>query len=989
VKTKFKPLLTTRRAKAFAKKPSVIATGIAMSLMAGPMAYAQQATDSVEKIEVTGSRIPPKNLESAGSPVTVVSQEEIKMEGVRTIENLLNTLPQVFADQGSNLSNGSSGTACIDLRGLGCTRTLVLVNGKRLPPGSPGFYPADVNQIPVALVSRVELLTGGAGAVYGSDAVAGVVNFVMNDKFQGVQVEYNNSFFNHRQQDTDGVSDLVAARAASGSTQFAVPGDVAADGKTNNVSLVMGSNFADGRGNATVFFGYQKTAAVLGAARSYSDCTLGSSASGFSCAGSSTSYPGRFILNGGTGSSVTVANAAGGVRPFNSATDQFNYGALNYFQRPDERYQFAAFAHYDITPTIRAYSEFGFSDDHTVAQIAPSGLFGVLDTVHYENPYLSAAWKTTLGLTGPGTTSTVDILRRDVEGGDRQDDLRNTMFRGIIGVKGDINKTWSFDAFMQWGQVIYQEEYLNDLSKTKIALALDVITNPATGQPACRSVVAGTDTTGCVPYNIWALGGVTSAATNYLSTPGFKRGNTTQTVDGGTLTGDLGDYGVRSPWAKDGMQVLLGGEYRSEALNLYTDTEFSSFDLAGQGGPTIGVNGSEQYKDVFAEANMPLIQDRPWVKLLNIEGSWRHSGISTGHSDDSYGTQLSWAPNDYFKLRGSYQRSVRAPNIIELFTAQGLNLFNMSSDPCGGAAPAYTLAQCARSGVTAAQYGNILNNPAGQYNQVTGGNPNLAPELADTYTGGIIVTPIKNLVASVDYFNIRIQDEVGTVPPALAVTECVATGNPAFCSLITRDSAGTLWLMPTAHVLATNVNIAQAKTTGWDFKANYSYRLPAWGNLLFDFNGTAVEKNLTVPLPGEAPFDCTGLHGPNCGTPTFKWKSRAAISWVTPWNVNLRAQWRHLGAVSNEGTSSNSQLNNPGLEPVDAHWPAFDYLDLAASWAINKTLTLRAGVNNVFDKDPPLASSGTLAGTFGNNNTYPNVYDFGGRYCFIDITAKF
>jgi outer membrane receptor protein involved in Fe transport len=995
VKTKTKPPVAARRAPAFAKKPAVVATGIALSLMVGPMAYAQQASDTVEKIEVTGSRIPPKNLDSAGSPVSVVSAEDIKMEGVRTIESLLNTLPQVVADQGANLANGASGTACINLRGLGCNRTLVLMNGKRLPPGAPNFYPADTNEIPPQLISRVEILTGGAGAVYGSDAVAGVINFIMNDKFQGVQIDYNNSFFNHHQQDTGGVGDLISAKVAAAtasSFEYQRPGDVSADGKTNDISMIMGSNFADGKGNATLFFRYAHTDGILGAARDFSDCTLSSSAAGFSCSGSGTAYPGRFVVSKGNGpvpGSYTVADAAGNVRPY-TAGDSFNFGSYNYFQRPDERYQFNAFAHYDLTPTMQTYSQFGFMDDHTVAQIAPAGSFGdIIFPIHYENPFLSAAWKTTLGLTGPGTTSNIEIFRRDVEGGARETDIRNTSFRGVVGLKGDINKTWSFDAFLQWGQVVNQQEIFNYFDKTKLTNALDVVTGP-NGQPQCRSLATNPT---CVPYNIWSLGGVTQAALNYMYAPGMQRGNTTQTVDGGTVTGDLGDYGVRSPWAKDGVQVLGGLEYRKESLSLFTDAELTNFGLDGTGGPTLGVAGGQNFKEGFAEVNAPLIQDRPWAKLLNIEGSWRHSEISTGKSDDSYGTQVSWAPNDWGKLRGSYQRAVRAPNIIELFTPQGLNLFAMSSDPCAGAAPTATAAQCARSGVTAAQYGNILVNPTVQYNTISGGNPNLAPELADTYTGGVILTPAKNLVLSADYFNIRVQNEIGTVPGGLAVTQCVETGNPAYCGLITRDQFGSLWQLPTGHVLGTNVNIAQAKTVGWDFSGTYSYRLPSWGSLRAEFIGTALEKAVTTPLPGQPSYNCAGLAGPNCANtwsnPLPKWKHRASMDWVTPWNVNLRVQWRHIGPVDNEGTSSSPSLNNPGLAPVDAHLESRDYIDLAGSWAINKMFTVRAGVNNVFDKDPPLQGSAIAGAPFGNNNTYPQTYDALGRYCFINLTAKF
>ena len=269
-----KPL--NRPATAFAKKPSVIATGIAISIMAAPLSFAQ-TTQPSEKIQVTGTRIPPKNIEGA-APITSVTAEEIAMDGFQNVENLLNNLPQVFADQGGNVSNGATGTATVNLRNLGANRTLVLVNGRRLPAGSTNSYAADLNQIPAPLIARVDVLTGGASGVYGSDAVAGVVNFIMNDNFQGVQFSTNNSFYNHTQGNS--VASVVAKRALTNPAQFNVPGDVGSDGTSNGISMIMGSNFADGRGNATAYFGYVKTNAVLQAKRDYSACSLNASAAG-------------------------------------------------------------------------------------------------------------------------------------------------------------------------------------------------------------------------------------------------------------------------------------------------------------------------------------------------------------------------------------------------------------------------------------------------------------------------------------------------------------------------------------------------------------------------------------------------------------------------------------------------------------------------------------------------------------------------------------
>src|SRR5881409_2119757 len=306
----------------FAKKSSVIATEIALALMAAQIAYAQQPPDQaappqqpaaqaqpaaqpvrtaeqVERIEITGSRLPVVNVEGP-SPVTTLNAQDIKFDGHAKAEDLLNQLPQVFTSQGSASSNGATGTANVNLRNLGPTRNLVLVNGRRLPPGSPrsgsDSYAADLNQIPAPLVQRVELLTGGASAVYGSDAISGVVNFIMNDRFEGLQIDADRSFYNHQQHNPQGVADIVATRAASNPSQFRVPGDVGADGAINNFSVLMGRNFADNRGNATVFFNYKDEKPVLQGSRDFSACALGQGAQ-FNCRGSGTAFPGSFIMN--------------------------------------------------------------------------------------------------------------------------------------------------------------------------------------------------------------------------------------------------------------------------------------------------------------------------------------------------------------------------------------------------------------------------------------------------------------------------------------------------------------------------------------------------------------------------------------------------------------------------------------------------------------------------------------------------------------------
>src|SRR6266851_4752613 len=322
----------------FAKKSSVIATEIALALMAAQIAYAQQppeqaapqqqsaaqpvrTAEQVERIEITGTRLPALNVEGP-SPITVVNTQEIRMDGLSKTEDILLALPQVNASQTSVQSNGATGTANVNLRNLGPTRNLVLVNGRRLPAGTPqsGAFSAaaDLNQIPAPLIQRVEVLTGGASAVYGSDAITGVVNFIMNDRFEGLQIDLYHSFYNHQQHNPSSVQDDIRARAAAGtpaSSFFSVPGDVGSDGAVNGISFTMGRNFADNKGNATMFFGYKIVVALYEDHRDFSACSLNDGNS-FTCAGSSTTYPGRFRTNSGAGAQFTPTDAAGNIRPF-------------------------------------------------------------------------------------------------------------------------------------------------------------------------------------------------------------------------------------------------------------------------------------------------------------------------------------------------------------------------------------------------------------------------------------------------------------------------------------------------------------------------------------------------------------------------------------------------------------------------------------------------------------------------------------------------
>ncbi|RQO63357.1 TonB-dependent receptor [Paucibacter sp. KBW04] len=965
-----------------------LAPGLALAQAAAPA----PASETLQRVEVTGSRI--KTLDVEGqSPIVVLGAEAIKADGIRTAEGLLNALPQVMADYGGSVSNGATGTATVNLRNMGSNRTLVLVNGRRMPSGSPRSAAADLNQIPVSMISRVEILTGGASAVYGADAVAGVVNFILKDNFQGVEVDATYQFNNHQQHNS--VADVVTARG------YPVPGNKGADGKVREFSITLGGNFADNKGNATINFTAHKEDALLQSERDFSACSLGYANAGkaFSCGGSGTSFPGRFLL--ADGSSSTVADAAGGVRAYSGTKDAYNFGPLNYFQRPADRYNISAIAHYDVNDMARVYMQLGFHDDYTVAQIAPSGLFGFdasgANAIKYDNPLLSDAWKAKLhavnqSLDTPttfnksGDTAEMLIFRRNVEGGGRQDQLRHTSYRAVVGVKGDVG-AWTYDAFGQIARVVYSEVYANDFSNARIAKALDVVKD-ASGKIVCRDA-----SDGCVPYDIWSLGKIDPASLAYLQTPGFQKGFTNQGVFGASISGDLTQYGLKLPTAQTGLGVAFGVEHRTEQMELSVDSAFETGDLAGQGGPTHGVGGRYSVDDIFGELRLPLLERMPLAYSMNLNTTYRHSKYSTGNSTNTYGIGLDWSPVKEVKVRGSFQQAARSPNVTELFTPSGQGLYNMDRDPCSGdpndpdplKRPSATLAQCKNTGVTDALWGKIQDSPAGQYNGLFGGNSALKPETSKSITLGVVAAPMKDLTLSVDYYSIELKDAISSLPTQTTLTQCLQTGNPTFCSLITRDRLGSLWANSAAQIVSTNINVAKGKTVGVDFGVDYGIRLGEKGKLDLSFLGTYVKESSSEPVPGLGSYDCAGYFGNTCGNPMPNWRHKLRGTWTTPWGVNASLTWRYFGGVKVDTSSSNDQLAGT-VNEIGAKIPSVSYLDLSGSYKLTKMITLYAGINNLLDKDPPVLVTGA---PFGNGNTYPVLYDALGRRVTLNANFKF
>jgi len=999
------------------------------------LAQEQDASNSLDEVVVTGSRIVSPNLQSI-SPITAIGAEELNIAGKSRIEDVLNQLPQAFAAQGSSISNASDGTATVDLRGLGARRTLVLVNGRRMMPGDPsGGSAADLNQIPLSLVKRVDVLTGGASSVYGADAVAGVVNFVMDTEFEGVRIDSNYSFYNHK-------NDNERTQAINEAKGNPLPDGEVNVGYGKDFSIAVGIGGAEGRGHATFYAGYREVDPVLQAQYDFSACTLNLAAGGtnFTCGGSGTSAGGQFLVidprapdpndpnsTGGQIVSARTLNPNGTVRNF-TAADQYNFGPVNYFQRPDQRYTAGAFTNFKLSEKAEVYGELMFMDDRSVAQIAPSGSFlgAVTFSLNCNNPLWTQGGANSgsefqefcgqFNLT-PNDQAQMLIGRRNVEGGGRQDDVGHQSYRVVAGLRGELNDILSYDGYLLHGETKRNSTYNNDFSSRRTALALNVAIdnrhNPdgspvATfGTPQCVAFISGADPN-CVPWNIWKPGAVDPAALAYLQTPGFQRATARTEIAHIDMTADLTSM-VKLPSTETGLVFNVGAEYRDEKTNFTVDEAFRTGDLSGQGGATLPVLGRFDVSEVFAEGRLPLIEGKTGAKALSIEAGYRFSDYSTGFSTDTYKAGLDWAPIDMLRFRASYQHAVRAPNIGELFSATSVAL-DGSSDPCAGIIgdadttndPTATQAQCALSGMTGTQYGHVPQNPSGQYNGFLGGNPDLKPESSDTVSYGLVFRPdVGDLSVAIDYFDIKVEDTISSTAGGNAdtyINNCLA-GQTNFCDLVHRDSLGSLWLSQSqAYIVDTSLNLGTLKTTGVDLQASYTLNLGEH-RLGFNLVGTKLFELSNAPLPGGPSYDCTGFYGNTCGVPSPHWRHSFRTNWRTPWNgLDIAATWRYYGDARTEHLSANPQIGgNPGVVDANANGiangvPAYSYVDLTASMTFAEKFTFRVGANNLLDKTPPIIPSGGVtdcpAGPC-NGNTWAQVYDALGRQVFATVTVDF
>ena len=971
----------------FEKRPLALAVHAAIALATAQVtlpAMAEEAASTpankelAEEIIVTGSRIQRAN-EVTSSPVVQLDAQQFQFSGSARVEDTVRQLPQVYMDQDSGQSIESDGTATVQLRNLGVNRTLVLIDGKRLPVNYDGTNQLetgpDLNSIPVALVKRVEVLTGGASATYGSDAIAGVINFTMKDDFQGVSFDLQRSGNYH-----DNNGNVTANRTAEAG--FPVPHGSTNDGEIDNMALLIGGNLEDGRGNVTAYATYRNIKSVTQSERDYSACAL--STGRRKCGGSATNATGTFYLPGANGFYFNMVNSE--FVPA-SSDNLFNYAAPSYFQRPDKRYTLGAFAHYDITDQVTAYTQLMFMNDQSVAQFAPSGLFfDFAVPIHCDNPLLTAQEVTAMGCTAPTDVFSPYIGRRNVEGGPRRGDIEHNNYRGVFGFSGQINDAWRYDMSYQYAEIDSTSHNTNYTNTAKIANALDVVNDPTLGV-VCRSVVNGTDPS-CVPWNIFQTGAVTPQALQYIAATFNTNSKTDQTVATGYVQGNLGTYGVKSPWADAGIDIVVGAERRQENVKFDPDDASAAGDIGGQAAALVPVNGGYTVKEAFTEASIPIISGVRFIQDLTLELGYRYSDYTTDVDTDTYKYAGTWTIDNQLKLRASYQRAVRAANVAELFSPISGSLFTMANDPCHKAAAGdalsvngYTFAQCARSGVTQAVWdtGGPGNSPAKQYNYIVGGNVDLDPESSDTYSYGFIVSPnfLPNASLSVDYYDIKVDKAITQVEGSTTLTTCIE-GNDASCAKVHRGANDSLWLGnagPGNGVDAFYINSGFFEVKGIDVELHSTWELGGWGGLDVSDQLAYVDSWKQEEYPGTGAVSCEGLYGDACSAPLPKYRNRFTTTWTTPWRVILNLSWRFIDSVSmiNTVTAANR---------IDID--SMNYFDLAAEWDVTDYATLRAGVNNLLDTSPPITDNGV---TLRNNgNTYPGSYDQLGQYWFLSAT---
>ncbi len=981
---------------------------LGLALLAAP-AMAQDAAQPTEEaadagtIVVTGSRINRPDLEQS-SPVAVIGADEISRRGAISVEQVLRQLPGSTAGINPGVNNGATGIASFNLRGLGTNRNLVLLNGRRIVPSTLTNI-VDLNVIPVALVERTDVLTGGAVTNYGADAIAGVVNFVTRRDFTGFEV----------------------------AAQYGV--SERGDGQGYRIDLTTGAELNGGQGNVVLGLSYTNTKPVvqgsrdLGTVSRASTCSTAQRVSGVcpdtvlrgSAQGSNTAVPASLFaplpLSAASASfpnTVIDPTRSGGAQ-FDPATgtiapglSDYNFNPLNYYQTPMDRWSAYAAGHYEVTDTIEVYSEAMFMRSRVVQNLAPTGTFTEQFGLPLNNQFLTPAQSAQLcsfaniadcpTAIASGQEVTAIVARRFVETGPRVGTFTSNMFQITAGARGKLTDTLNWDVFGQYGE---SERIRVD---TGTALRSRV-------QQALRGCPTGSSA-GCAPINLFgAEGSLTPAMLAFVGVP------TTQTTKSEFSSAQAlvsGDLGFSSPFTDSPIGIAAGAEYRRYGGSQLGDLPNQQpGEILGSGGAFLTVDEGFHSNEFFGEVIAPIVTDRPFFYNLTLEAGIRYADYSTTGGNTTWKVGGSWAPVRDIKFRAAYTRAVRAPNIGELYTPRLTGLNNLAAEPCQGNVTNATtrtlcIAQLAAAGLTAGSLGNVPAPIAGQVNQTTEGNPNLQPEQATTITVGAVFQPsfIPGLTATLDWYRIRVTDAITEPTVGDILNGCFGQSNPndPRCLSIRRNplTGGLSGSTATTEgIIRISSNQGRLETEGYDLTLAYDRQ---FGDVRL---GIATQGNYTTKSrfqsnPSSFNRECAGFYSVSCDPVLPKWtfNTRATIGFE---KVDVSLLWRYIDGVRYEPRTGANATTPPAAGTVGSFGSvdpaivvpnyraidAYNYFDLNIGFNITDDVRLSMLVENLFDKAAPEVGNTIGSTAFNSGNTYPSMYDAIGRRFTMSARLRF
>lgn len=974
--------------------------GAALAAMSATAAYAQQ--DEVSEVVVTGSRIQVPGLESA-SPITTVSADEIRLQQTSEVEQIIRFLPVAVPGDNPARNNGTAGVSTVNMRGLGVQRNLIMVDGKRVTPYNVDGA-VDVSVIPTAMLERVDVITGGASAVYGSDAISGAINFILKKNFEGVELD----------------------------TGYSQTGE--GDGKVYRAALTIGANVADGRGNVALNLGYSKREAVLLGDRPFGQVGVVTATGGglgvttppspTNCGGPG-SVPTTF---GGSTTTVPTRVAIAGGPALGQFRDDgtlgancsvFNFNPYNYYQTPSERYSATVTGNFEISDNVEAYARAMFTHTNVIQQVAPSGVFGFSWFVPMMNPFLSSQAQTAImaaANTGriAGTVSTtgisnwrdlnsngvvdaaddlkLTIRRRTDELGPRSTGYENTNYQMLFGLRGDNAlglDNWNWDASFQRGES----------TRTSTSAGYTNVANFENAVNAVNTTSCRTGGAACVPVDIFgAYGRMSAAAAAYVSATALSHSTYVQQIATASIGGPV--EMIKSPWATIPLAVNFGAEYREEIGTFEPDECLKlapTSCLGGAGGNSLPIKGGYSVKEVFGEAILPILADQPFAQAFDLELGYRYSDYDPSGVNKTWKYGFNWTPVEGFRVRVMQQRAARAPNVGELAAPLVTGLRNANFDPCsiGNTAPisATLRALCIGTGMTNAQVGTVQDLVSGQLSSFEGTDLTRLPkpETADTTTIGFVWQPsflpaLRSPSISIDYYNIDIKDTIGIFAAQEVLDGCYVRGDAAQCANIVRVNGDVA--SPASGVKLYTTNLKSAEASGVEMNAAFGLDLDTlgfdakWGSLAFQFSANYYLSAESQSSSATPVLDCLGVYGTSCGSPTHEFRFIQRTSW-TVGDLQLSYLWRHVDEVSVEAVQVPTTF--APFQKIEA----YDWLDLSASYAFNDTVKVTASVQNVFEKEAPIV--GNEAGTTSANsgNTFPGDYDTLGRVFSVGVNLRF